>query len=878
MPLLAAFQGQKGPGHEPEEQYRPPPIVSPIYSPASFSDYQTIVAFDGCPPGTVADAEFAARGVRFTLPYGVPTRIWTDQEPRRHDPRGRAALTNGSHSNTPSIWAATQQEASDTALRMLFVLPVSRVGFELRSSEEIPLNVILTAASAGSELGSAFFDVERSFRFVGVESVEPFDELRLEFTNPPHGQFSLDNLRFELDTSDLDGDGWPDFSDGCPQYYDPLQIDTDGDGRNDVCDPFPADPRDDEDGDGLGADLDNCPTIPNPGQLDRDHDGIGDFCDEIPLGIDSDNDGIPDPYDNCPEDYNPEQSDCDGDGLGDTCDPTLIEPASVDVQLPLGGSITVTKSVCLPPSPPKVDVAILFDVTGSMGGEIQTLRRNVVRFVRDVRQALPFSDIRFGLATLRDYPGEYGSCSYLEIYGRPTDEPFVVNAPIGSSDLDVLLAVNALRAQGGYDQPESYGRALWEISQPDSGLGFRDGAARFLLFVCDSAPHDCDVGQGIVECGAGLSTGMDPGRDGVPFTVDDVDFQTDALLELFQSRTKLMTVFSGRGGFCAWEQWSELTRGRAIHAAPNGALPPGVNLALDLINLIRDPIVDQVEFEALNPCGLEITFDPPVIEGPIDVTLGSRVTFQETIRVPDQLPPGVTSLDCTVRILADRVLIGEQTVHVEVVDTECREYMLDLESEDDFVTPLANAQAISTPPEFGRMVRISGTGANLGPATFDSTPGGPNDPSVNEDMLIGHGNLLLLQDSRRPQQSVPGYFDVVTDDPDGGHLVFDFMGPIDPRSMLLADINPPPNLGASVTLVDGSNRTRVYTIPPGWTGPYGDAGPHQLDLTTTDPQPAAWYSAPARATEMPGFQQADVIRIDVYISGYGAMDELVFCQ
>jgi hypothetical protein len=176
------------------------------------------------------------------------------------------------------------------------------------------------------------------------------------------------------------------------------------------------------------------------------------------------------------------------------------------------------------------------------------------------------------------------------------------------------------------------------------------------------------------------------------------------------------------------------------------------------------------------------------------------------------------------------------------------------------------------------MVRISAAGANLGPATFDSTPGGPNDPSLNSDMLVGHGNLLLLQSDLHSGQSSPGFFRQPTDDPDGGDLIFDFLAPVDPRSLLLADINPPPNRGASVTLTDENGLTRVYAIDPGWTGTYGNAGPWQLDLTTLKPQPGNGTPRWARATELEGFQQARVVRIVVHLTGYGAIDELVFCR
>jgi hypothetical protein len=204
-------------------------------------------------------------------------------------------------------------------------------------------------------------------------------------------------------------------------------------------------------------------------------------------------------------------------------------------------------------------------------------------------------------------------------------------------------------------------------------------------------------------------------------------------------------------------------------------------------------------------------------------------------------------------------------------------FLLDFETEDDFATPLGNGQIIDS--EFGNLVVISGSGANAGPTTFDTTSGGPNDPALNDDMLIGHGNVLLLEDDWYAwSQSVPGFFDVVTDDPHGGDLLLDFTAPVDPRGVLLADINPPPNQGASVTLVDEAGRTRVYAVEPGWTGNYGDAGPHRLDLTTLAPQPGNGTSRFATASETPGFLQARVVRIVVHLTGYGAIDELEFCR
>src|SRR5262249_11537719 len=90
--------------------------------------------------------------------------------------------------------------------------------------------------------------------------------------------------------------------DNCPRFYNPSQLDADGDLVGEVADP-----------NGVAL-CDNCPTIANVFQEDRDRDGIGDACD-----TDDDNDGAPDLSDVCPTLYNPAdpntmtQLDTDGD-------------------------------------------------------------------------------------------------------------------------------------------------------------------------------------------------------------------------------------------------------------------------------------------------------------------------------------------------------------------------------------------------------------------------------------------------------------------------------------------------------------------------------------------------------------------------------------
>jgi hypothetical protein len=66
-------------------------------------------------------------------------------------------------------------------------------------------------------------------------------------------------------------DGWIDSEDNCPNVYNPLQEDGNGDGVGDACEDY--------DGDGVVNACDNCPTVTNSRQRDSDGNGTGDVCD-----------------------------------------------------------------------------------------------------------------------------------------------------------------------------------------------------------------------------------------------------------------------------------------------------------------------------------------------------------------------------------------------------------------------------------------------------------------------------------------------------------------------------------------------------------------------------------------------------------------------
>jgi subtilisin family serine protease len=245
--------------------------------------------------------------------------------------------------------------------------------------------------------------------------------------------------------------------------------------------------------------------------------------------------------------------------------------------------------------PPKVDIVLALDLTGSMGGVLDQAKAQVGQAVQDMKAAAPTTDFRFAVTSYEDYPATYdssacGTSTYSAQYGDAPDAPFRINQNLTDDAGAVVAAVNGLSLGWGADGPESYGRALWEIAQADTGatLGFRPDAMKIIINFGDNVPHDPNINEGVDSPPLFADTGIDPGRNGViDCGGDDIDFQGGAIAGLKATQIHLLTVDSSFGSSIEpyWRLWSSQTGGAYTSLAPDDGRTLS-EITLELLRLI----------------------------------------------------------------------------------------------------------------------------------------------------------------------------------------------------------------------------------------------------------------------------------------------------
>jgi hypothetical protein len=201
---------------------------------------------------------------------------------------------------------------------------------------------------------------------------------------------------------------------------------------------------------------------------------------------------------------------------------------------------------------------------------------------------------------------------------------------------------------------------------------------------------------------------------------------------------------------------------------------------------------------------------------------------------------------------------------------------IDFETEDDFVTALADGQIIDS--EFGNLISITHLNGGAGLSIYDTNQTGGNDPDLEVDL----GNALIVQEDQGGFGTNDGSFftnggnDAGLSGGASAMFMIDFLGGVVPTAITLIDIDDSGDQTVVLELTDGSGFMRTYNVPTSWTNDVFDDGPvgyQVLDLTTLAGQLGEAGST-ATATEDAGFDGDTVVSMKVTVNGSAGFDNI----
>jgi len=327
-----------------------------------------------------------------------------------------------------------------------------------------------------------------------------------------------------------------------------------------------------------------------------------------------------------------------------------VSPESFEATMIPGESVWDNKTIIMDDIPiGKLDVMFLFDLTGSMSGELSNAKSGSITIMNGIRSEI--ADSNFGVASFMDYPGYYSFCDYSTTYGSSGDYPWSLDQDITSDATAVSSAINGLSLGSGSDGPESYARALYESQFAD----WRFGARRIVVIFEDNIPHDCDFST----FGCSGSTGVDPGRDAIAGTSDDLTW-VDVIADLKAADISIIAVNSGGYDDCPWQYAADETGGILSD------LSSASTLAEEIIDLIGDitSTISTLTLEVTEGYEDWFEWEP---EAHYDVGGGETVEFNVSITVPMETPDGKHFI--CLKVIGDGSILAVQEIQI-TVDTE----------------------------------------------------------------------------------------------------------------------------------------------------------------------------------------------------------------
>jgi hypothetical protein len=323
-----------------------------------------------------------------------------------------------------------------------------------------------------------------------------------------------------------------------------------------------------------------------------------------------------------------------------------LTPAVVNLTLQAGQSTTVAKSLHLDGLPPRADIIVAIDTTGSMGTPIAQAQADAVNICNQVKAAIPGA--RFAVMDFEDYPppgpGFAGDIPY-----RLLTPGFISSCTTFSAAIGTMSAVNF----SGGDNPEAYNRAFFE-SYADGGnpvVLTRDPlASQFLVVLGDAAPHSSTA---FGSCPA--SPPDDFGRNGVAGGGDDLT-TTQTIAGLNAAKIKMSMIRYTTGGvsvpLSCYQDMATATGGTAV----DNAAAPSIG-AFIIANAAAVPYTVNLQVSAGCPIGF--AFSPAFPRGPF--TGAQTLPFTETVTAPTL----VGNYSCTLTAV---ITPGGPTTAVETVN------------------------------------------------------------------------------------------------------------------------------------------------------------------------------------------------------------------
>lgn len=298
-----------------------------------------------------------------------------------------------------------------------------------------------------------------------------------------------------------------------------------------------------------------------------------------------------------------------------------VEPAAVDKSVNPGASFDVAKVVGTSPLPPKPDIVMLIDTTGSMGEEIANVQAKLAAAITEIKAAQP--DAQGAVVSYKDESDGAGL--------------FEVRQDLTGSEAALQAAVDGLSASGGGDLPEAWGYALWRVST--GAITYRPDSSRIVVLVGDAPTHDPSNGHTLA----------------------------DAVTELQADNARVVAV--DVSGLDADGGTPDSPAGQAtlVTSATGGVIVPAGGDVTGAILAGLKNLDATVTHEATCDTGLSVTFDA----ASRTVPSGSDANFVETFTVGADALQGGT-LKCTVKFLvngtdAGPAFVQSVTVHVNDV-------------------------------------------------------------------------------------------------------------------------------------------------------------------------------------------------------------------